>query len=142
MALKPSWAGTRGDRYDAFTLWNRLHGLTPSPTGRSLLAISSFHNCFGFEHFEPALWRCFAFLRNSDRHVAGALHHRRRQLASRFPYFISGACTTPLRWDWMTFIGTIGMFLAAMFLFLRLFARRCSIFEMRTLLPEAEVKAE
>jgi molybdopterin-containing oxidoreductase family membrane subunit len=45
----------------------------------------------------------------------------------------------PTRWDWMIFIGTIGMFLAAMFLFLRLLPA-ISIFEMRTLLPEAEVK--
>src|SRR5579863_7684520 len=45
----------------------------------------------------------------------------------------------PTRWDWMTYIGTIGMFLAAMFLFLRILPA-ISIFEMRTLLPEAEVK--
>jgi len=45
----------------------------------------------------------------------------------------------PTRWDWMTYIGTIGMFLAAMFLFLRVLPA-ISIFEMRTLLPEAEVK--
>jgi hypothetical protein len=45
----------------------------------------------------------------------------------------------PTRWDWMTFIGTIGMFLAAMFLFVRILPM-ISIFEMRTLLPEAEVK--
>src|SRR5246127_5735541 len=45
----------------------------------------------------------------------------------------------PTRWDWMTYIGTIGMFLTAMFLFLRLLPA-ISIFEMRTLLPEAEVK--
>src|ERR1700741_1906795 len=47
----------------------------------------------------------------------------------------------PTRWDWMTYIGTIGMFLAAMFLFVRILPM-ISIFEMRTLLPEAEVKAE
>src|ERR1700751_5690103 len=47
----------------------------------------------------------------------------------------------PTRWDWMTFVGTIGMFLAAMFLFVRILPM-ISIFEMRTLLPEAEVKAE
>ena len=46
----------------------------------------------------------------------------------------------PTRWDWMTYIGTIGMFLAAMFLFVRILPM-ISIFEMRTLLPEAEVKA-
>jgi molybdopterin-containing oxidoreductase family membrane subunit len=45
----------------------------------------------------------------------------------------------PTRWDWMTYIGTIGMFLAAMFLFVRILPM-ISIFEMRTLLPEAEVK--
>jgi molybdopterin-containing oxidoreductase family membrane subunit len=45
----------------------------------------------------------------------------------------------PTRWDYMTFIGTIGMFLAAMFLFVRILPM-ISIFEIRTLLPEAEVK--
>jgi hypothetical protein len=45
----------------------------------------------------------------------------------------------PTRWDWMTYIGTMGMFLAAIFLFLRILPA-ISIFEMRTLLPEAEVK--
>ena len=47
----------------------------------------------------------------------------------------------PTRWDWMTYIGTIGMFLTAMFLFVRILPM-ISIFEMRTLLPEAEVKPE
>src|SRR5207237_219782 len=47
----------------------------------------------------------------------------------------------PTRWDWMTYIGTIGFFLACMFLFLRVLPM-ISIFEMRTLLPEAEVKAD
>ncbi len=44
-------------------------------------------------------------------------------------------------WDWSTFIGTIGLFLTLMFLFIR-FLPMISIFEMRTLLPEAEVKDE
>jgi molybdopterin-containing oxidoreductase family membrane subunit len=39
----------------------------------------------------------------------------------------------------MTYIGTIGMFLMLIFLFLRILPA-ISIFEMRTLLPEAEVK--
>src|SRR5207237_10150011 len=47
----------------------------------------------------------------------------------------------PTRWDWMTYIGTIGMFLAAIFLFVRILPM-ISIFEMRTLLPEADVNAE
>jgi len=44
-------------------------------------------------------------------------------------------------WDWSTFIGTMGLFLTLLFLFIR-FLPMISIFEMRTLLPEAEVKEE
>ena len=47
----------------------------------------------------------------------------------------------PTRWDWMTYFGTIGMFLTAIFLFVRILPM-ISIFEMRTFLPEAEVKGE
>ena len=45
---------------------------------------------------------------------------------------------SPTFWDWSTFIGTIGLFLALLFLFLR-FLPMISIFEMRTILPEARV---
>jgi Ni/Fe-hydrogenase subunit HybB-like protein len=44
-------------------------------------------------------------------------------------------------WDYAVFIGTIGFFTFMMFLFIR-FLPAISIFEMRTLLPEAEVKEE
>src|SRR6186713_3093537 len=44
----------------------------------------------------------------------------------------------PTIWDWMTFIGTIGMFVTLFFLFIR-FLPMISIFEMRTMAPEAKV---
>jgi Ni/Fe-hydrogenase subunit HybB-like protein len=44
----------------------------------------------------------------------------------------------PTFWDWSTFVGTIGLFLALLFLFVR-FLPMISIFEMRTILPEAKV---
>jgi len=44
----------------------------------------------------------------------------------------------PTIWDWSTFIGTIGLFLALLFLFLR-FLPMISIFEMRAILPAAKV---
>jgi len=44
----------------------------------------------------------------------------------------------PTRWDYMTFAGTIGLFLTLLFLFIR-FLPMISIFEMRAILPEAEV---
>ena len=46
----------------------------------------------------------------------------------------------PTIWDLATFFGTIGLFVACMYLFIR-FLPMISIFEMRTLLPEAKVEA-
>ncbi len=43
----------------------------------------------------------------------------------------------PTAWDWGTFIGSIGFFLTLLFLFIRVLPM-ISIFEMRTILPEAE----
>jgi len=42
-------------------------------------------------------------------------------------------------WDYSTFVGTIGLFLALMFLFIR-FLPMISIFEMRAILPEARAE--
>jgi molybdopterin-containing oxidoreductase family membrane subunit len=47
----------------------------------------------------------------------------------------------PTFWDWSTFLGTLGLFVALLFLFLR-FLPMISIFEIRTLLPEAKVSEE
>jgi molybdopterin-containing oxidoreductase family membrane subunit len=43
----------------------------------------------------------------------------------------------PTKFDWSAYIGTIGLFLTLMFLFIRVLPV-ISIFEMRTLLPEAK----
>jgi Polysulphide reductase, NrfD len=45
----------------------------------------------------------------------------------------------PTIWDFSTFFGTIGLFVTLMFLFIRVLPM-ISIFEMRTLVPEAKVK--
>jgi len=47
----------------------------------------------------------------------------------------------PTQWDFMTFVGTIGLFLTLFFLFMR-FVPMISMFEVRTLLPQAKVKSE
>jgi Ni/Fe-hydrogenase subunit HybB-like protein len=47
----------------------------------------------------------------------------------------------PTVWDWSMFLGTIGLFFSLMFLFIR-FLPIISIFEMRTILPDAEVEEE
>ena len=45
----------------------------------------------------------------------------------------------PTRWDIMTFIGTIGLFITLFFLFIRVLPM-ISIFEMRTMVPGAKVR--
>lgn len=47
----------------------------------------------------------------------------------------------PTFWDWSLYIGTIGLFIALLFLFIR-FLPMISIFEMRTMLPDAHPKEE
>ena len=47
----------------------------------------------------------------------------------------------PTRWDFMTFFGTIGLFLALLFLFIR-FLPVISIFEMRTLVQKVEERGK
>ena len=46
----------------------------------------------------------------------------------------------PTVWDWSTFVGTIGLFLALLFLFIR-FLPMISIFEMRSILPRGETES-
>jgi len=47
----------------------------------------------------------------------------------------------PTRWDWATYVGTIGLFTFLFFLFIRLLPM-ISIFEVRTLLPQAKIEEE
>jgi molybdopterin-containing oxidoreductase family membrane subunit len=47
----------------------------------------------------------------------------------------------PTRWDWATYVGSIGLFFALLFLFLRLLPM-ISIFEMRELVSEVEARSE
>jgi Ni/Fe-hydrogenase subunit HybB-like protein len=133
------WYG--GNRYDSYLLWNRLRG--PYHLWYwSLLACNIF--------IPQLLWirkartkPLYLFLLSSviltgmwlERFVIVVVSLHRDFLTSSWGMYY------PTRWDWAVFIGTIGFFLACMFLFLRILPM-ISIFEMRTLLPEAEVKAE
>jgi len=130
-----------GNRYDSYLLWNRLHG-PYHLLYLSLLASNIF--------IPQLLW--IKKLRTSavalflisgvilvgmwlERFIIVVVSLHRDFLTSSWGMY------SPTRWDWATYIGTIGFFLACMFLFLRVLPM-ISIFEMRTLLPEAEVKPE
>jgi len=130
-----------GNRYDAFLLWNRLHGpyaffyyllLVCNIGIPQVLWIKKLRTSPGWLFLISGIILMGMWLEGCII-VVVSLH--RDFLASSWGMYY------PTRWDWMTYIGTIGFFLACMFLFLRVLPM-ISIFEMRTLLPEAEVKAE
>ena len=130
-----------GNTYDAYTLWNRLHGpyayvywslLTCNIFLPQLLWIRKFRTNPGLLFMVSSIVLIGMWL---ERFVIVVVSLQRDFLTSSWGMYY------PTRWDWMTFIGTLGFFLAAMFLFLRILPM-ISIFEMRTLLPQAEVKAE
>src|SRR5277367_175542 len=119
-----------GNRYDSYLLWNRLHG-PYSFFYYMLLACNIF--------IPQLLW--IRKLRTSplglffisgvilvgmwlERFIIVVVSLQRDFLTSSFGMFY------PTRWDWATYIGTIGFFIACMFLFLRVLPA-ISIFEMR-----------
>jgi Ni/Fe-hydrogenase subunit HybB-like protein len=130
-----------GNPYDSFLQWNRLHG--PYAPWYLLLL---FCNIF----LPQILWirkfrtnSIWLFLISMDVLVGMWLERFIIVIVSLHRDFLNSSWGMyyPTRWDWAIFIGTLGMFTAAMFLFVRILPM-ISIFELRTLLPEAEVKHE
>ncbi len=69
------------------------------------------------------------------RHVAGTLRDRCRQFVARLSCLRRGAGIPRTIWDYAMFAGSIGLFFALLFLFVRVLPM-ISIFEMRELLHE------
>jgi Ni/Fe-hydrogenase subunit HybB-like protein len=131
------WYG--GNRYDAYLLWNRLHGPYAFFYYMLLLCNIGIPQVLWIKRLRTnPFW---LFLISGvvlvgmwlERFIIVVVSLHRDFLTSSWGMYY------PTGWDWMTYIGTIGFFLACMFLFLRVLPM-ISIFEMRTLLPEAEVK--
>jgi Ni/Fe-hydrogenase subunit HybB-like protein len=128
-----------GNRYDSFLQWNRLHG----PYAPYYLALL-FCNIV----LPQILWirkfrtnSIWLFLISMDVLVGMWLERFIIVVVSLHRDFLTSSWGMyyPTRWDWAVFIGTLGMFTAAIFLFVRVLPM-ISIFELRTLLPQAEVK--
>src|SRR5216684_2546515 len=109
-----AWYG--GNPYDKYVIWNRLTG-PYAPFYWALL----FCNIAT----PQALWL--------QRFVIVVTSLHRDFLPSSWGMYY------PTIWDVATFLGTLGLFSTLFFLFIR-FMPMISIFEMRTILPEAEVK--
>ena len=132
-----NWYG--GNTYENYLRWNRFHG----PYAFWYLALL-FCNIV----LPQVLWfrkirtnPIWLFLVSLDVLVGMWLERFVIVVVSLHRDFLNSSWGMyyPTRWDWAVFIGTLGFFAAAMFLFIRVLPM-ISIFEMRTLLPEAEVK--
>jgi molybdopterin-containing oxidoreductase family membrane subunit len=130
-----------GNPYENFLRWNRLHG--PYAPWYWLLL---FCNIF----LPQILWirrirtnSIWLFLISLDVLVGMWLERFIIVVVSLHRDFLTSSWGMyyPTRWDWAVFMGTLGMFCALMFLFVRLLPM-ISMFELSTLLPEAEVKPE
>ncbi len=134
-----SWYG--GNNYDKFMIWNRMHGPYRGLYWVLIAINVGFVNVLWIKKvrrtplllfgasvvIQIAMWL--------ERFVIVVVSLHRDFLPSSWGIYV------PTRWDWATFLGTIGLFVFAMVLFIRILPM-ISIFEMRTLLPEAEVKPE
>jgi Ni/Fe-hydrogenase subunit HybB-like protein len=137
-AIEAFIAWYSADAYEGFMIWNRVTG-PYAPAYWALLLCNVV--------IPQALW--FRGVRSSvpllfvlslvvnvgmwlERFIIVVTSLHRDFLPSSWGMY------SPTIWDWSTFVGTIGLFVALLFLFLR-FLPMISIFEMRTILPEAKV---
>jgi Ni/Fe-hydrogenase subunit HybB-like protein len=134
-----AWYGN--NPYDKFQMWDRMHGpyayfywalITTNVLIPQVLWIKKFRT-------NPIL----LFLVSTDVLIGMWLERFVIVVNSLHRDFLpsSWGMYYPTRWDLFTLFGTVGLFVAAMFLFIRILPM-ISIFEMRQLLPQATVKAE
>ena len=125
--------------YERVMMWNRMFG----PYGvvvldADLLSTSAWSSCCGSRRVRHNLKLLFVislvvnFGMWLERFVIIVTSLARDFVPSSWGMYY------PTRWDFMTYFGTIGLFLTLFFLFIR-FVPMISIFEVRTLLPQAKV---
>jgi Ni/Fe-hydrogenase subunit HybB-like protein len=127
------------NQYEGFMIWNRMTG-PYAPIYWSLIFCNILCPQFLWiksVRTSPALLFAISMVVNVgmwlERFVIVVTSLHRDFLPSSWGMFY------PTRWDYMTFFGTIGLFVTLFFLFIRSLPM-ISIFEMRTIVPEAEVK--
>jgi Ni/Fe-hydrogenase subunit HybB-like protein len=127
------------DKYEGFVMLNRLFGPYKMAYWALLLCNVVIPQALWFKSVRtsvPALFVISLIVNVGmwlERFVIIVLSLHRDFLPSSWGNF------APTFWDWSTYLGSIGLFLTLLFLFLR-FLPMISIFEMRTMLPEAKVE--
>src|SRR5206468_102034 len=138
-AMEAFFGWYSGNGYEHFMVWNRMHG-PYAPYYWTLILCNGFTpQLLWIKKVRAnllALWLISLVVSVGmwlERFVIVVTSLNRDFLPSSWGFY------KPTQWDWAMFIGTIGFFLALVFLFIR-FLPMISIFEMRTILPEAEVE--
>jgi len=125
-----------GNLYEAFMIWNRAFGPYRYHWYALLLCNAVVPQLLWFRRFRTsplALFVISMFVSVGmwlERFIIIVTSLHRDFLPASWGMY-SGTI-----WDWGTFIGTIGLFLSLLFLFIR-FLPMISIFEMRTIVPGA-----
>ena len=139
--MEPFMAWLGGNRYDMYQFWDRAHGpywwvflslIMMNVVIPQVLWIPKFRQSPGWLFLISldvliGMW--------IERFVIVVISLHRDFMTSSWGMYY------PTRWDWFTLLGTVGFFFMCMLLFLRVLPM-ISIFELRELLPEAEVKVE
>ncbi|MFN2576612.1 MAG: NrfD/PsrC family molybdoenzyme membrane anchor subunit [Pyrinomonadaceae bacterium] len=128
-----------GNQYEQYAIWNRMHGPYALYYWALILCNGVTPQFLWFKKIRAnllVLWIISVIVSIGmwlERFVIIVTSLHRDYLPSSWGMY------QPSQWDWGMFIGTIGFFFALLFLFIR-FLPMISIFEMRTILPEAEVE--
>jgi molybdopterin-containing oxidoreductase family membrane subunit len=130
-----------GNDYERFMIWNRMTGpywwaywalIVCNVVAPNLLWVEKLRTSVPFLFLISFVVSTGMWL---ERYVIIVTSLHRDFLPSSWGMYAG------TRWDWAAFVGTIGLFLTLLFLFLR-FLPAISIFEMRTILPGAGGKEE
>src|SRR5215211_6138384 len=128
-----------GNKYERFMIWNRMHGPYHLYYWSLILCNIIAPQFLWIKRVRSnllALW-ALSFVVSIgmwlERFVIVVTSLHRDYLPSSWGMY------QPTQWDWGMFIGSIGFFFTLLFLFIR-FLPMISIFEMRTILPAAEVE--
>jgi Ni/Fe-hydrogenase subunit HybB-like protein len=126
------------DKFEMFVPWNRMAGPYGAVYWALILCNVIIPQALWFKGVRTNVYALFvlAIIVNVgmwlERFVIVVTSLHRDFLPSSWGNY------SPTFWDWSTFLGTIGLFLTLLFLFVR-FLPMISIAEMRAILPEAKV---
>jgi len=132
-----AWYG--GNAYEGFMIWNRMTGPYAPQYWALIFCNVAVPQLLWFKKVRtnvPTLFVISIIVNIGmwlERFIIIVTSLHRDFLPSSWGMF------RPTIWDWSTYVGTIGLFLTLFFLFVRLLPV-ISIFEMRTIVPEAKVQ--